>query len=273
MHGRPDWLAECHTCMPGRPCSTSTATTCGPAATRRRWPRCCACSSRSAIAAPAVRTAISRMVLQGWLAPATLPAGRGYAATEQAIQRLDSAAERIYRTTRRRLGRPLAPGRSSTRSGSAPTATRVRGRPAPGSGTPSSATASGSALAAARARRAAPPREGDRVARHRHRLRPGHDAGHLLGPRRARGGVRRLAGPGAHRGRDAEDRATTPTAPRSPRRFQLVHEWRKFLFRDPGLPDELLPAAWPGREAAAHFTAEAERLKPGADRFVDRCLA
>ncbi|MGZ8745360.1 MAG: PaaX family transcriptional regulator C-terminal domain-containing protein, partial [Nocardioides sp.] len=57
------------------------------------------------------------------------------------------------------------------------------------------------------------------------------------------------------------------------RRFALVHEWRKFLFRDPGLPDELLPAGWPGRQAAAHFTAEAERLKPGADRFVDRCLA
>ncbi len=53
------------------------------------------------IAAPAVRTAVSRMVLQGWLAPTTLPAGRGYAATEQAIQRLDSAAERIYRTARR----------------------------------------------------------------------------------------------------------------------------------------------------------------------------
>jgi len=45
-----------------------------------------------------------------------------------------------------------------------------------------------------------------------------------------------------------------------------------FLFRDPGLPDELLPTAWPGREAAAHFTQEAARLKPGADRFVDSCL-
>ena len=81
-----------------------------------------------------------------------------------------------------------------------------------------------------------------------------------------------MAGPGAHRGRrrgPSDDPDRTAFA----RRFQLVHEWRKFLFRDPGLPDELLPAAWPGREAAAHFTAEAERLKPGADRFVDRCLA
>ena len=29
-------------------------------------------------------------------------------------------------------------------------------------------------------------------------------------------------------------------------RFHLVHEWRKFLFADPGLPDELLPARLAG---------------------------
>ena len=55
-------------------------------------------------------------------------------------------------------------------------------------------------------------------------------------------------------------------------RFHLVHEWRKFLFADPGLPDDLLPGDWPGREAAALFAAEATRLKPGTDRFVARCL-
>jgi phenylacetic acid degradation operon negative regulatory protein len=56
-------------------------------------------------------------------------------------------------------------------------------------------------------------------------------------------------------------------------RFHLVHEWRKFLFADPGLPDQLLPTDWPGREAAELFASEATRLKPGADRFVARCLA
>ena len=55
-------------------------------------------------------------------------------------------------------------------------------------------------------------------------------------------------------------------------RFHLVHEWRKFLFADPGLPDELLPADWPGRAAAELFTREATRLKPGSDRFVASCL-
>ena len=55
-------------------------------------------------------------------------------------------------------------------------------------------------------------------------------------------------------------------------RSTLVHEWRKFLFSDPGLPAELLPARWPGHEAAKVFQAESARLLPGASRFVDRCL-
>ena len=55
-------------------------------------------------------------------------------------------------------------------------------------------------------------------------------------------------------------------------RFRLVHEWRKFLFDDPGLPAELLPRDWPGQAAADLFTSEAARLKPASDRFVARCL-
>ena len=55
-------------------------------------------------------------------------------------------------------------------------------------------------------------------------------------------------------------------------RSLLVHEWRKFLFRDPSLPHELLPARWPGDVAAAFFDEQAERLAPGAGRFVDCCL-
>ena len=55
-------------------------------------------------------------------------------------------------------------------------------------------------------------------------------------------------------------------------RFRLVHEWRKFLFDDPGLPAALLPAEWPGQAAADLFTSEAARLKPASDRFVAHCL-
>ena len=55
-------------------------------------------------------------------------------------------------------------------------------------------------------------------------------------------------------------------------RFRLVHEWRKFLFTDPGLPPELLPHDWPGQRASAYFQAEGERLRPAADTFVGRTL-
>jgi phenylacetic acid degradation operon negative regulatory protein len=51
-----------------------------------------------------------------------------------------------------------------------------------------------------------------------------------------------------------------------------VHTWRNFLFDDPALPEELLPADWAGRKAAEYFDAEAERLLPAASRFVDHCL-
>jgi phenylacetic acid degradation operon negative regulatory protein len=56
-------------------------------------------------------------------------------------------------------------------------------------------------------------------------------------------------------------------------RFQLVHAWRSFLFRDPQLPTSLLPSRWPGLSAAAFFDKHATRLRPAADRYVERCLA
>ena len=222
------------------------------------------------IAAPAVRTAISRMVLQGWLAPATLTAGRGYAATEQAIQRLDSAAERIYRTTRRDWDGcwylvfldPI-PQRADR--------TRVRG----------GLTWLGYAeLSEGVWLSPWPQPELDAMLR-REKATASRATATDFDPATMPATCWDLAALGAEYaewlgrvrtvgdGEDQHDPDRTAFA----RRFQLVHEWRKFLFRDPGLPDELLPAAWPGREAAAHFTAEAERLKPGADRFVDRCLA
>ena len=78
------------------------------------------------IAAPAVRTAISRMVMQGWLEPVQLSGGRGYRTTERANRRLDEAGDRVYRRHAAHLGRPLAPRLRRP-------ADRPR-RPAPGSG-------------------------------------------------------------------------------------------------------------------------------------------
>lgn len=48
--------------------------------------------------APAIRTAVSRMVRQDWLRPVRLTDGPGYALTKRAERRLDEAATRIYRT-------------------------------------------------------------------------------------------------------------------------------------------------------------------------------
>lgn len=50
-------------------------------------------------------------------------------------------------------------------------------------------------------------------------------------------------------------------------RTRLVHEYRKFLFADPGLPAELLPADWPAPAAARTFRDLYRLLAPGADRF------
>lgn len=46
-----------------------------------------------------------------------------------------------------------------------------------------------------------------------------------------------------------------PDSPRDACRavIELVHEWRRFPFVDPELPEELLPAGWPGHQAKRVF--------------------
>ncbi len=56
-------------------------------------------------------------------------------------------------------------------------------------------------------------------------------------------------------------------------KIRLVHEYRKFLFVDPGLPAELLPPGWPGGEAARLFQATYEMLNGPAARFVAAAIA
>jgi phenylacetic acid degradation operon negative regulatory protein len=52
-------------------------------------------------------------------------------------------------------------------------------------------------------------------------------------------------------------------------KITLVHEFRKFLFVDPGLPQELLPEGWRGLEARRLFERYYGLLDPGARRFMD----
>jgi phenylacetic acid degradation operon negative regulatory protein len=222
------------------------------------------------IAGPAVRTAVSRMVRQGWLAPVRLDGGPGYALTPRASRRLDEAAERIYaRGDLQWDGRwhVLIVERVSDRArrervraalhylGYAPLADLTWISPR--------ASVELDALLAA---------EGLRAERF-HASYAGDPHGLLERAwdldRLARAYRRWLVTAGeltAGVGPDATDEVVFA------RRSTLVHEWRKFLFSDPGLPAPLLPAQWPGHEAADLFHAESARLWPAASRFVDSCL-
>ena len=221
------------------------------------------------IAAPAVRTAISRMVMQGWLEPAQLAGGRGYRATERAGQRLDQAADRIYRRAEPdwdgtwHLAFVDAPAARSARSrlradlafvGYAELVDNVWVSPFERAELPSLLERAGATVRTARAQDFDPVPTGawDLEALHTAYSRWLATADDLI-----------AAQLDAH---DDEDEAAFAA------RFYLVHEWRKFLFADPGLPAALLPDDWPGRAAAELFASEATRLKPGTDRFVARCL-
>ncbi len=50
---------------------------------------------------------------------------------------------------------------------------------------------------------------------------------------------------------------------------RLVHEWRRFPFLDPGLPDTLLPATWPGRRARELFLRRHDEWAPAAQSWFD----
>ncbi|WP_273852470.1 phenylacetic acid degradation operon negative regulatory protein PaaX [Guptibacillus spartinae] len=52
-------------------------------------------------------------------------------------------------------------------------------------------------------------------------------------------------------------------------RAKLVHEFRKFLFIDPGLPSKLLPDEWPGDHAAMLFSDYYKTLAQPASRFFE----
>src|SRR3954468_2750939 len=55
-------------------------------------------------------------------------------------------------------------------------------------------------------------------------------------------------------------------------RANLVHEYRKFLFVDPGLPKELLPERWNGDHAALLFNQYYQMLAGPANRFFEEVL-
>ena len=184
----------------------------------------------------------------GW-SRSSCAAGRGYRATERAIERLDRGRrpDLPARATRAWDGRwrlvfvDAAPRPRRAR-------TRLRAELALPRATPSTRRASGSARSTGPRStrcvdRAGGTRPAPRVAVEL-RPRPGRRRGtwprsptsYAAWPRR-RGRASSRGELGRH---DDEDEAAFAA------RFHLVHEWRKFLFADPGLPAALLPARLAG---------------------------
>jgi phenylacetic acid degradation operon negative regulatory protein len=222
------------------------------------------------IAAPAVRTAVSRMVRQGWLAPVRLAAGPGYALTPRGVRRLDDAAARIYGTSGTAWDGhwhlvvvERAPSRSTRARlrdglvflGYAPLDETTWVAPRPSVELDELLVTEG-----VRAERFRALHEGDGIGLVRR-------AWDLDGLGRAY--IRWLE--------DAREIVGDAVAYDDEQAFaarsRLVHEWRKFLFRDPGLPAQLLPADWPGVRAAAFFDETARSLLPAASRFVESTLS
>ena len=236
------------------------------------------------IAAPAVRTAISRMVRQGWLAAAATPDGPGYRLTEQAERRLDDAYDRIYRTGHHGADQAWD-GRWHVLVAQRPATRSARERIGNGLSFLGYAPLTAGTWIAPRAHPEATgvlDAEGVRSeAFHAAYDGAGADlagrAWDLAAVAAAYGrfeveatalldGLRSIDGRAPAPGAES-DRAAFAT------RSQLVHEWRKFLFLDPGLPDAVLPAGWPGHRAARLFDQAAGELLPAASRYVDGCLS
>lgn len=225
------------------------------------------------IAPPAVRTAVSRMVRQGWLHPVRLPTGPGYLLSAKAARRLDEAAARIYRTAKihwdgrfdlivfdelpsRRHRQRLRANLAFLGYGSLDDETWVATRPGEDIDNLlaelgvryerfTAVHTAGSAGATSLVRR----------------------AWNLEGlAREYESFVAEMQPIVASVGPRTDDRTAYAV------RFLLVHGWRAFLFRDPQLPAALLPDGWAGTRAAAFFDRHAARLRPAADRYVGSCL-
>jgi phenylacetic acid degradation operon negative regulatory protein len=225
------------------------------------------------IAPPAVRTAVSRMVRQGWLHPLRLTTGPGYLLTPKAVRRLDEAAGRVYRT-----GRVAWDGRFDLVLVRTPVGRRERQR--------LGAALSYLGYGNLDEQTWVAPRAADDV--DATLVEAGLDyerftATHAAGTPGAASVVRRAwdldeIGEAYHRFVDEQRTVVGTVTARSTDeeayavRFRLVHAWRAFLFHDPQLPPTLLPERWPGTTAAAFFDKHATRLRPAADRFVDACL-
>ena len=216
----------------------------------------------------ATRTALHRMAAEGWVEPTRVGRLAIYRLTDRGVDRLEEAAARIYRLRaddwdgRWRL---LVCGPSARPDDKAGFERELRwmgfGR------------MTGEVWAS-------PHPHGDRLLR-------------LLADHDADDSFRFLAAGPADASEDARivetawnldelrsahaafiERWADVTAPAEPEeafttRIRLVHDWRSFLFLDPGLPAALLPRDWLGEAAALTFRDLYEAIDAAAWKYYD----
>ncbi len=227
--------------------------------------------------APAVRAAVSRMARQGWLRPIREGRASYYALTARGQSRVEEAARRIFklhpepwdgvwrllivpppadRARRADLRREL------TWMGFAPLARGVYL-------TPNDLWELMTAVAerygvagrieAFAARRVGAGSDADVAARYWDVDAIGRAYQEFLEVWRPRWQARR----------DTPAAEPLPDAAAFAEKTRLVHEFRKFLFVDPGLPRDLLPPRWSGAEARVVFSAYYHLLSEAALRFFE----
>lgn len=250
----------------------------------------------SDIAPSATRTAVSRLVDQGWLEPAPRAGTRGYRATDMARKRLLEAHGRIYR-------RNVSPwnGQWELVRIDPPAARSARDRLAAGLGylgygrldprtwlaprhhveleqvvTQAGLSAQRFALTqvdgtdpAALARQVW---DVDTLAESYRRFLAENaatlDAGATTGPDDSPEDSTE-----DNPARDPEAGLTSAAVQAYALRTDLVHQWRKFLFIDPDLPAQALPVHWPGDEARRRFLRAADALAPASRKVVSDALS
>ena len=217
----------------------------------------------------ATRTALHRMAAEGWVAPTRVGRFAAYRLTGAGAERLDEAAARIYRlrvadwdgrwhlVVSPEATRNVALARELQWSGHGRLSDDLWVSPHPQGRRLEQLLAAHGATSALRFERAAvsDSNENARIVAAAWDLSELHQAHAAF--------------------LDAWEDTAAPSDPEDAfvLRIRLVHHWRSFLFLDPGLPPQVLPADWLGQRAATAFRSLYEAVNDAAWSYYDGVAA
>jgi phenylacetic acid degradation operon negative regulatory protein len=229
--------------------------------------------------AAGVRAAVSRMSRQGWLFPIRSGRSSYYALTPRGVDRIEEAAQRIFklhpeawdgrwrlllvRFTSSNRERRSALRRELVWMGCAPISRGVYVTPndiADRVGPVAERYGRGAAIEIFETRHGGPSAEGDLAGRYWDLAAIDTAYAEFVATWRPRLEMRR-------RPLDSGELLDDAAAFRE--KTLLVHAFRKFLFIDPGLPQDLLPPSWSGTAARAVFSGYYHILAEGALRYFE----